>query len=137
MTNSRRRRSTSERAQATVELALVIPVLLLFVWTGVESLVLLRDQVLVTNAAREAARAAAVGIDPSAAATLGRARSGLDSTAIVSVQASGAVGDDASASVTLRERGRLPVIGRLAPDLEVRATVTMRTEGPPESAQAK
>lgn len=131
MMRGRRRRARSERAQATVELALVIPVLLFLVWIGVESLVLLRDQVLVTNAAREAARAAAVGTDPATAGSIGRTRSGLDASASISVSGSGAVGDDATARVILRERGRLPVIGRLAPDLEVHATVSMRTEGPP------
>lgn len=50
-----------ERAQATVELALVLPVLLLLVLGIVEFGRLYSDQLILQNAAREGVRVAAVG----------------------------------------------------------------------------
>lgn len=50
-----------ERGQATVELALLLPLLLLLVLAAVQVGLVVRDQVLLVHATREAARSAAVG----------------------------------------------------------------------------
>jgi TadE-like protein len=123
------RRSTRESAQATVEFALVLPVLVLVMWLGVESVLLVRDQILVTHAAREAARVAAVGGSTAEASRAAALRSGLsgDPALVVNVVANG---DVVAATVRLQERTRLPILGRLVPSLDVSSSVTMRLEIP-------
>ena len=124
-------RRHAEGAQATVEFALVLPLLMALIWLGVESSVLLRDQVLVTHGAREAARSSAVGLSPSDAAEAGRSRAGLGRDLVIDVVSGGTAGATTVATARLAEAGRLPLVGRLVPRLEVRASVTMRVEGEP------
>ena len=122
----RSRRTRHETAQATVEFALILPILFTVLWLGVESVLLVRDQTLVTHAAREAARAAAVGQPDDAVRKAAAERSGFAMGSLhVTVQLDDGV---VVASVRLSERGRLPLLGRLAPQLEVQATVSMRRE---------
>jgi hypothetical protein len=54
------RRRVDQRGQATIELACAIPVVVVVVLVVVQGAVLLLDQLAVTQAAREGARAAAV-----------------------------------------------------------------------------
>ncbi len=124
-----RPRRAAEVAQATVEFALVLPLLFAFIWLGVEASLLLRDQVLVTNAAREAARSSAVGMRPDEAATAGRARTDFGGDVTINVTGGGGVGSTTVASARLNEADRLPLLGRLVPTLEVHASVSMRVEG--------
>ena len=56
--------SRSRRGQAAVELALVLPLLLLVIFGAVEFGTAMYDKQVVTNASREAARAAIVGTTP-------------------------------------------------------------------------
>ncbi len=60
-------RARDDRGQATVELALVLPLVALVLAALVQAVVVARDQLLVVHAAREAARAAAVDPAPGAA----------------------------------------------------------------------
>lgn len=115
------------RGQATVELALGLPIVVVAVLLVLQLALVGRDAVLVTHAAREGARAAAV--DPRAAA----ARSG--------VTASSTALDPERTDVELRRRsGRvtvtvryqaatgLPLVGALVPDPVLRASATMQQE---------
>lgn len=107
----------------------MLPLLLLVVWVGVEAGLLVRDQTLVSHGAREAARTLAVGGDVAAAAEAARARTGLASG--LEIAALGAApGSAATATVTLAERDRLPLLGSVVPGLTVRASVSMRVEDP-------
>lgn len=115
------------RGQATVELALGLPVVCIGVLLVLQLALVGRDAVLVTHAAREAARAAAV--DPSA----GSARAGaLASTSAL---------DPARLDVRLRRGGGrvtvevryraitgLPMVGVLVPDPDLASEVTMLQE---------
>ena len=124
--------SEVERGQATVELALVLPVVAVVAMALVDVGLVLRDNVLCVHAAREAARALAVGEDPVAAA---RRRSGLGSA--LSVRADPTTG---TATVELDLSARLPVLGRLLPGAKLRESATMRMEvmrAPPRSAQGR
>ena len=56
--------SRSRRGQAAVELALVLPLLLVVIFGAVEFGTAMYDKQVVTNASREAARAAIVGTTP-------------------------------------------------------------------------
>ena len=123
------RKGGRERGQATVEFALVLPVLIAVLWLGVESVLLVRDQVLVTHAAREAARVAAVGGSPADASSAAAQRSGLSDQAGLVVNIAN-MGGLAEVTVTLDEAPRLPIIGRLVPNLSVSSTVAMRVESP-------
>jgi Flp pilus assembly protein TadG len=124
---ARRSSPCLEIGQSTVEFALVLPILVIVMWLGVESVLLVRDQTLVTHAAREAARVAAVGGSESEAQQAATTRSGLDRNLHVVINASNGI---AEVTVTLVEGNRLPLIGRIAPGLALHSVVAMRIETP-------
>lgn len=110
----------AERGQASVELALVLPFVALIALALLDLGLVLRDNVLTVHAAREAARALAVGEDPVAAA---RRRSGLGEALSVTVDAG-----SGTATVELDLSRRLPLLGRLVPGARLRQSATMRRE---------
>lgn len=116
------------RGQATVELALGLPVVCIGVLLVLQLALVGRDAVLVTHAAREAARAAAV--DPSAPAA--RAGALASTTALdphrLDVRLRRGAGR-VTAEVRYRSVTGLPMVGALVPDPELRAEVTMLEEG--------
>ncbi len=121
-----------ERGQATVELALVLPVVAVVALALLDLGLVLRDNVLCVHAAREAARALAVGEDPVGAA---RRRSGLGSALTVSADAS-----TGTATVELSLSSRLAILGRLLPGATLRQSATMRMEvmrAPPRSSKRR
>ena len=123
-------RQRVERGQATVELALVMPVVAVVAMALLDLGLVMRDNVLCVHAAREAARALAVGEDPVGAA---RRRSGLGSALSVTTDAT-----TGTATVELDLSARLPVLGRLVPGAKLRQSATMRMEvmrGPPRSSK--
>ena len=115
----------SDRGQATVELALVLPVLLLLLFALVQTALVARDQVLVQDAARAAVREASVGADLSRVRDAARRTLG---DADVEVQRSGGIGDPVSVVVTYVDHTRLPLVGPLYPDVVLHARATMRAE---------
>jgi len=120
---------SSERGQATVELALVLPVVVLFALLVVQVGIVAKDLVLVTHAAREAARAAAVDPTAGSARTAAVAGANLDSSRMsVSLKGGTAEGDRITATVTYRSATAVPLIGRLVPDVTITESVTMRVE---------
>jgi TadE-like protein len=129
---SRRRhqaRGHGHGGQATVELALVLPLVALVLLALVQAVVVARDQLLVVHAAREAAREAAVDPDP-AAATRAAQRAGPLDPARLAVDLSGRAGPGSSvrADVRYRPPNRLPFVGRLLGDLTLSGRATMRVE---------
>jgi Flp pilus assembly protein TadG len=115
----------SDRGQSTVELALVLPVLVLFLLALVQTAVVARDAVLVQDAARAAVREASVG------ASDGRVRDAARRTlgdVKVNVHRTGGVGDPVEVRVSYREHTDLPLVGPLFPDITLRARATMRAE---------
>jgi Flp pilus assembly protein TadG len=103
-------------------LPIVFLVLLAVIHVGLVA----RDQVLVTHAAHEAARAAAVGADAQAAA---RSSSGLDSSAMT--VAVTRLGDSVRVDVSYRSDPGVPLVGTLVRERTLRATAVMRVEPPP------
>jgi Flp pilus assembly protein TadG len=119
-----------ERAQSTVELALLLPVVVLLLLAVLQIGVLGRDVVLVTHAAREGARAAAVDGDPGAARRAALASSGLHPDRVqVVVTGRGGPGSRVRVEVAYRAPTSVPIVGRLLGDRTLRATVSMRVEG--------
>lgn len=113
--------------QATVELALGFPVVLIGVLLVLQLALVARDQLLVSHAAREAARSAAV--EPHA----GAAREGaLASTtaldpARLQIEAD-RIGPRVRVTVRYRSRTALPLVGALVPDPLLVGSVTMAVE---------
>ena len=120
-----RRSDRSDRGQAAVELALVLPVLLLLLLALVQTALVARDEVLVQDAARAAAREASVDAgDRRVSEAARRTLSGV----AVAVRRSGGVGDPISVVVRSRDHTNLPLIGPLFQDVVLSAHATMRAE---------
>jgi Flp pilus assembly protein TadG len=114
-----------DRGQATVELALVLPVLVMLLLMLIQVALIARDQLLVQDAARAAVREASVGADP------GRVRDAARRTlagVTVDVHRADRVGDPVTVTARYVEHTRLPLVGPLVPDVLLHATATMRAE---------
>ena len=120
-----------ERGQAAVEVALVMPVVALLLLGVVQVALVVRDQVLVVHAAREAARAAAVDASPGAARRAALAATTLDGRRMeVAASPGAAAGDRPLVTATVRYRSptAAPLVGNLLPDVVVRGQASMRRE---------
>jgi len=122
-----------DAGQATVELVLALPVIVLVLLLVIQVGLIARDQVLVVDAAREGARAAAVG-GPGAAGGAARSTPGLRperTTVQASTVASGRDGaQDVRVVVRYRAPTEVPIVGLLIGDPTLTATVAMRVEEP-------
>lgn len=127
MTGRARRR---QGGQSTVELALLLPVVVLLLLAVLQVGLLGRDVLLVAHAAREAARASAVDADPGAARRAALAASGLtDERLDVRVLGRDGPGSRVEVVVAYRAPTAVPLVGRLLGDRTLRSAVTMRVEG--------
>lgn len=121
-------RGGGARGQATLELALVLPLVLAITLLVVQVGLVVRDQQLVLNAAREGARSAAT--DPAAAA----ARQAALNSGDLEPDRLGVVLDtDASTvtvTVTYRSATDVPLVGPLLGDVTMTESVTMHREAP-------
>ena len=118
-----------EGGQATVETALVLPLVAALLLAVVQVGLIVRAQVLVTHAAREAARAAAVDPDPKAAMRAAKAATALDSGRMtVVVHGRNGPGSRVEVEVTYRAPTDVPLVGGLLGDLDLHAEATMRVE---------
>lgn len=122
------RRGRTDEGQAAVELALVLPLVLLLLLFVVQVALIARDQVLVVHAAREGARAAAVDPRPGVArrAILGETALKPARLAVETSYREGSV--TVTVAVRYRSVTDLPLVGPLIPDLPVGAKATMRVE---------
>jgi hypothetical protein len=116
------------RGQATVELALGLPIVCIGVLLVLQLALVGRDAVLVTHAAREAARSAAVeATGPAARAGALASTTALDPHRL-DVRLRRSAGR-VTAEVRYRSITGLPMVGALIPDPELRSEVTMLEEG--------
>ncbi len=115
----------ADRGQATIELALCLPLVCLMLLGVVQVAVVVRDQLLVQHAAREAARAASVSA----------------SSAPAAAQVTSAIVDHASVAVSIAANRvtvvvsrtthtDVPLIGALLPDVVLTARASMAREPP-------
>jgi Flp pilus assembly protein TadG len=115
--------------QAAVELALALPLVALLLLAVVQLGLLVRDQVLVVHAAREAVRQAAVDPSTEAAAREASASSGLAGDRMrVALSGRGAPGSHVRVTVTYRAPTDVPLVGAAIGDVEMHASATMRVE---------
>lgn len=117
--------AAGQAGQATVELALLVPLLALAVLAVVQVGLVMRDQIAVVHAAREAARVAAVDPDPARAVEAARR---VVSGAEVDVGRRPAVGEPLRVEVRYRAVTRLPLVGPLVPDPVLTSSAVMRVE---------
>jgi hypothetical protein len=122
---------SNQRGQATVELALSLPVLVVLLGFVVEVAMVAGDQVRLWHAAREAARAAVVDPDPSAARDAAE-RSGLTNLSIsIEPEPEYRVqGQPLRVEISMRPDGVVPLLGTLFENLELHASAVMRVEEP-------
>ena len=118
-------RHSHQRGQATVELALLLPVIALALLAVIQVALVVRDHVAVVHAAREAARAASVDPDPGRA--VGAAHRTLPG-ADVRVGARPGIGEQIAVDVSYTSHTDLPLVGALFPDPTLHARVVMRVE---------
>ena len=122
-------RRCNESGQATAELALLLPVMLIIVLAVGQLVLIWRSQLLVTQAAREAARIGAVSADPSAIGDAARGASGLDPGRVeVIILERGAPGGLVVVRVQYFPVDRLPIVGAATGSVVVSATATMLVE---------
>jgi Flp pilus assembly protein TadG len=114
-----------EGGQATVEFAFLLPLIVLAALAVIQVGLVVRDQMGVVHAAREAARAASVDRDAGAAA---RAAHRTLPGATVDVGARPRVGGEITVTVTYHAVTDLPLVGVLFPDPDLHASATMRVE---------
>ena len=118
-----------ERGQAAVELALCLPVLAAVALLLIQVALVVRDEILVTHAAREAAREASLTDD---ADKIRRAASGagrLDPDRLtVDIRGRAGAGSRVFVTVGYASPTDLPLVGPLVGDVHLSATAAMRVE---------
>ncbi len=121
---------TDDSGQSSVELALVLPVVVLLLLAVLQVGLVARDVVLVTHASREAARAAAVDGAPGAARRAAVMSSGLRSDRLrVRVAGRSGPGSRVRVEIAYSAPTNVPIIGALLGDRAIRSSATMRVEG--------
>lgn len=120
-----------DHGQSTVELAVVMPVIVVLLLVVIQLGLVIRDQVLVVHAAREAARSAAVATIDERSAAARSAASGagpLDPERLRITDAVLPTGQRVHVRVEYRSRTDLPLVGALLPDVDLSSDATMRLE---------
>jgi Flp pilus assembly protein TadG len=125
-------RVRTERAQATIEFALLLPLVAVVFLLGVDGVLIARDQLLVVHASREGARRAALTGDLGEAARVVHER-GAPGIASVSMTSYGG-GTNELVGVTVRWNAstRLILIGRFMHGISVEHMTVMRRERSPD-----
>ena len=119
--------SSNDAGQATVEVALAVPLLVIIMLFGVQIAMVIRDQIATIAAAREAARAVVVanGNTGAAEAAITRTAALAPNRRSVHISTNNGL---VTATITYRSPTDLPLIGIFIPDITVHATATMALE---------
>jgi len=117
----------TDHGQATVELALVLPLVFALLALVFQIALVARDEIVVTHAARDAAREATVSRDPSRITAA--AQQNLPG-ATVRVVRRGGVGEPVEVAISYVTRTKLPLVGVLLPDITLHGRSVMRVERP-------
>lgn len=120
---SRRDSPDRDRGQATVEFALVLPIVAVTLVLVVQLVVVLTDRIRLAHAIRDATRAAAVSDEPERAARGAMRRHFPDVIVDVAFD-----GDLVTVTAWVDSVTDLPVVGSLLPDVTLRDRLTMMHE---------
>ena len=115
-----------EDGQSTVEFALVLPLLLMLILGLLQVGVMVRDQIMVLGAAREAVRQAAVINDPEV--ITGAARKAAP---VLDLSVEISRGSRRGEAANVRVSGRpvkLPLVGNMVSAITLKASATLRVE---------
>jgi len=115
-----------QEGQAAVELALVLPLLVVLLLAIVQVGLVVRDEVLVIHAARSAAREAALGSGPRQVAAAAQAASGLRPERLQVRSAT--FGREVAVTVSYRSVAIVPIVNRLMPDVRLEETCRLALE---------
>ena len=116
---------SSEAGQSTVEFALIIPVVAIFLMLILQVGLVVRQKILVTNSSREAARILSVEND-FGKATMKAKETVNDAKVIISRPAN----QGEYLTVTIKDvvKSKMPILGVIFPDISVTSKTTMRVE---------
>lgn len=118
-----------EKGQAAVELALLLPLIVLILLLIAQIGLVVEHQILVVHAAREGAREAAVNSSAKSIESIVRRRVVLDDNRLrVVIKRSKVVGGDANVQVFYSDPTNVPLVGKLIPDVKLASEVTTRVE---------
>jgi Flp pilus assembly protein TadG len=118
-------RERGESGQATVEFALILPLVIFAALAIIQVGLVVRDHLAVVHAAREAVRAASVDSDPSSAV---HAAHRTLPHADVDVSPRPSVGQPITVEVRYRAVTDVPLVGVLFPDPVLHSKAVMRVE---------
>jgi Flp pilus assembly protein TadG len=122
-------RRRGEAGQAAVELALCLPLLAALALALLQITLVVRDQVVVVDAARAAAREAAVSSGTGAVRRAALDSGHLDGDRVeVEVRGRGRPGSTVTVTVRYASATDLPLIGPLVGDVHLSSTAAMRVE---------
>jgi Flp pilus assembly protein TadG len=121
-------RRRGDGGQAAVELALVLPLVVALLLVLVQAGLIVREQILLVHAAREAAREAAVDPDPAAAERAALDGSGLQPARLRVAVSRGEPGGRVRVELRYRAATDVPLVGGALGDLTLNAAATMRVE---------
>ncbi|HEV7524046.1 MAG TPA: TadE family protein [Acidimicrobiia bacterium] len=122
-----RSRARPDHGQATVELALVLPIAFALLVLLFQVALVARDEILVTHAARDAARTASLVHDPAqVVAAARRTLPGAD----VEIVHRGRVGEPVEVAISFVSHTNLPLVGVFLPDLTLHGRSVMTVEHP-------
>lgn len=124
------RSAATQRGQATVELALLLPLVVALCVAVIAAGLVARDQIALSHVAREAARAAAVDPDPAAVRRAASLASNLDRSRLATTVSVSGGGRDRLATVRLSYRpgGGVPVVGWLMARVSLSEEFTVAVE---------
>ena len=116
---------SSEAGQSTVEFALIIPVIAIFLMLILQVGVVVKQKILVTNSSREAARILSVEND-FGKATMKAKETVNGAEVIISRPAN----QGEYLTVTIKDvvKSKIPILGVIFPDISVTSKTTMRVE---------
>jgi len=125
-------RSRADDGQSAVELALVLPLLVALMFAVAQIGLVVRAQIMVLHAAREAVRVVAVNPDADAeGAALSAAQLDAARTTVI-VAGDTAPGGLVTVEVSYDVATDVPIVGPLFGDVQVSGDATMMVEGQPE-----
>ena len=117
-----------QRGQSTVELACILPIVVLCLLLAVQAGLVMRDRVLVVHAARAAGRAVIVEPSGTAARTALRRHGPPVDGATVTLQGDTRPGGLLSVTVRMRPT-RVPIVGRVVASMVLEERLTVLVEG--------
>ena len=123
-------RRLGENGQSSVELALSLPIVFLLLMALLQTVVIARDHIQLSHAAREAAREAAVSDNGSAPRRAAVARTSLDPNQLkVQVTGQRRGSRRVRAKLSYEVPTKVPIVGLFVPDVTLEAEAAMRREG--------